>query len=266
MEIDIKKLSDLIEEGLKKLSVNLTPEIWNQQIKPITQPFLEAINEKLFEEFSKNEDKGLMEFFQPKGKNILNISQYKGTAKKMPDGIHRASKKIPIYLKEKLNKNGDLDVNVQICSPNIVGEENYLNSICWGIESWGSKKHADFLSKALSEIVIDDWSIDVAKTETMPSFSNAWCFKSINSKELIQFAAEDIVQQISDDLIALVRDIKNNKDMLESFVSEKLKIKSESLSNERQVLDLKKQIILYGPPGTGKTFNTRNIAIDLIDR
>ena len=53
--------------------------------------------------------------------------------------------------------------------------------------------------------------------------------------------------------------------MLESFVKEKLKIRSETLSNEKQVLDLKKQIILYGPPGTGKTFNTRKIALDLID-
>jgi Cdc6-like AAA superfamily ATPase len=32
------------------------------------------------------------------------------------------------------------------------------------------------------------------------------------------------------------------------------------------LLESKKQIILYGPPGTGKTYNTREMAVSLIDK
>lgn len=43
-------------------------------------------------------------------------------------------------------------------------------------------------------------------------------------------------------------------------------LSQESVGNlSRELLRRKLQVILYGPPGTGKTFNTRRIALDLIE-
>ena len=44
-------------------------------------------------------------------------------------------------------------------------------------------------------------------------------------------------------------------------------LKIHDINNDEKIILLmkKKQIILYGPPGTGKTYNTKSIAVDLIN-
>jgi len=54
--------------------------------------------------------------------------------------------------------------------------------------------------------------------------------------------------------------INNPPNVLENS----LKIKDINNSEKITLLLKKKQIILYGPPGTGKTYNTKNIAMELL--
>ena len=44
-----------------------------------------------------------------------------------------------------------------------------------------------------------------------------------------------------------------------------IKLKRVKKDNSISFFKSKKQVILYGPPGTGKTYNSRKIAVDLID-
>ncbi|MBD3377429.1 hypothetical protein GF406_20545 [candidate division KSB1 bacterium] len=51
----------------------------------------------------------------------------------------------------------------------------------------------------------------------------------------------------------------------EIFITEKGLKSQRRIDPIKELMTKKGQIILYGPPGTGKTYNTKKVAIDLLE-
>lgn len=85
------------------------------------------------------------------------------------------------------------------------------------------------------------------------------------------FGAEDPLSVIGIELERHCKDSKISRKSISRIVFYKkgskyglisdLKIRSQTIG----LLEKKKQIVLYGPPGTGKTYDTKKIALDIIE-
>jgi hypothetical protein len=245
--IDIKKLCDLLEKGVEGFRGNLSRQMWLKEIQPITQSFLAAINSKLSLLISERRD--LQDFLSLKDETVLKIGDYAGKAIDMPDYLHFASRKIPIRINNK-----EIQVGAYIGPATKAGEKEYMHSICWGARFWGKREDAEKAFNLFQEKVKGNWDINTGSYLNFGGVQ-AFCYNSKNYEEIRRETAESLIQLISDDVLSLLTDLKETTEVIINPGKKDMVI---------LLLEKKKQIILYGPPGTGKTFNTKNLALNLL--
>ena len=219
MAVNLKKIADLLEQYRGKTGEDFNREDWLAEIKPITEPFLVAIDEKLSNTLQSKSH--LRQFLRIKGERVFEMTKYTSKKEQMPNSLHAAGFNLPfffeiLYKGKKYTKY--LNVKVSVGRRQFAEGRSQMSPIIyWGVSYGGNKKAASRVYEACQRYFGAPWQITTV-TSPVQIGTAARCYQSRDFQELRGETAENITQQIADDLVGLITTFEKNKNEIQEIL------------------------------------------------
>jgi hypothetical protein len=212
--VNLEKISELLEKGIENPSIQndegrFSAEKWRKEVKAYTEPFLlkmkERLNQALASEkaFSQGRKFKVLRKTQGKQRRISDLQEIKCNLAKPFSIDVREDDRRPI--------NGIVAIGP---ASNLSGED-YVSSLCWGLDWWGSKEIAQ---KVYSIFGILNGDNAMTVSQSGDDFGKTIrLFNHINGEKLKEQGFESIVDAIIKDFLRLSSILSQNKRLFENF-------------------------------------------------
>ena len=207
---NFEKISELLEKGVENPAIqNDEGRFWRKEIMVYTKPFLldmtERLNETLAFEKAFSQGVKFKVLMKTKGKqrNISCLQETKCNLGK------------PFAINARQNDRRSINGFVAFGPASNLSGENYVSSLCWGLDWWGSKEKAQKIYRIFGFLNADNaMTVSMSEDDFGKSVRS---FNHISGEKLVKKGFESIAETILGDFLRVSSILSQSKKLFENF-------------------------------------------------